>query len=163
MVRDAGHLINNNAFASFSISGTVLAAIPSPHPNSMFGPGPGLAETRSYIINTSSQLAEETGAQVAVVTLSSLEDEPLEEVALGILREWGLGDKEKNNGVLILVVPAERQSRIEVGYGLEGALPDGKTGRIQDEHMIPSFQQEDYDRGILQGYQAIISEVGRSG
>ena len=141
--------------------GTAFAAIPQPAPEFYVLDQARVlkAEARSYIIDISSRLAEKTGAQVAVVTLNSLEDQPLEDVSLGILREWGLGDKEQNNGVLILVVPAERKSRIEVGYGLEGALPDGKTGRIQDEHMIPAFREGDYDRGVLQGYQAVISEI----
>ena len=141
--------------------GMAFAAIPQPAPEFYVLDQAQVlkAETRSYIVDTSSRLAEKTGAQVAVVTLKSLEDEPLEDISLGILREWGLGDKEQNNGVLILLVPLERQARIEVGYGLEGALPDGKTGRIQDEHMIPAFSQGDYDRGVLQGYQAIIGEI----
>ena len=62
------------------------------------------------------------------------------------LARWGIGDKNKNNRVLADALE-ERKSRIEVGYGLEGALPDGKTGRIQDEHLIPYFQQGDYDLG----------------
>ena len=138
--------------------GTAFAAIPQPAPEFYVLDQARIlkAETRSYIIDISSRLAEKTGAQVAVVTLNSLEDQPLEDVSLGILREWGLGDKEQNNGVLILVVPAERKSRIEVGYGLEGALPDGKTGRIQDE-PVPAFRKV-----AIAGYSglsAVISEI----
>jgi uncharacterized protein len=119
------------------------------------------ATTRDMIVETSRQLATKTKAQVAVVTLKTLDDQPIEEVSLGILRAWGLGDKQLNNGVLILVVPSERKSRIEVGYGLEGALPDGKTGRIQDEYMLPAFQNGDYDQGLRDGYNAVVQEVAR--
>lgn len=111
------------------------------------------------IVQTSAALAQKTKAQVVVVTVASLQDYSPEEYALAILRQWGIGDKQLNNGVLLLVSPQDRVSRIEVGYGLEGALPDGKTGRLQDEFMIPYFQQNDYNKGILNGYLAITKEV----
>jgi len=118
-------------------------------------------ETRSLIISTSQDLARQTTAQVVVVTLDTLEDQVLEEVSLTILREWGIGDKELNNGVLILLVPSEHKSRIEVGYGLEGVLTDGKTGRIQDEYMLPYYKQEQYDLGLRNGYLAVVQEVAQ--
>lgn len=118
-------------------------------------------ETQSMIINTSQELARLTKAQVAVVTIKTLDDQALEEVSLDILRQWQLGDKELNNGVLILLVTEDRKSRIEVGYGLEGALTDGKTGRIQDEYMLPYFKEGDYDSGLRNGYSAIVQEVSR--
>lgn len=108
---------------------------------------------------TSSQLAGRTKAQVVVVTIPSLEETPIEEYALELLRNWGIGDKQLNNGVLILISTGDRRSRIEVGYGLEGALPDAKTGRIQDEYMVPYFKNNDFERGILGGYTAIVNEV----
>jgi uncharacterized protein len=119
------------------------------------------AATKAMIVSTSQDLARQTKAQVAVVTLTSLGGYPIEDVALAIGRQWQLGDKQLNNGVLILVVPSERQSRIEVGYGLEGALPDGKTGRIQDEYMLPAFKQGNYDLGLANGYKAVVGEVAK--
>ncbi|BBB91980.1 MAG TPA: TPM domain-containing protein [Methylomusa anaerophila] len=118
-------------------------------------------ETKSRINSLGSQLAAKTKAQVVVVTVKSLEGAALEDYALGILRQWGVGDKTLNNGVVMLVAVSDRQSRIEVGYGLEGALPDAKTGRIQDEYMIPHFQRGDYDQGILNGYQALVTETAK--
>lgn len=118
-------------------------------------------ETKSRIQSLSSQLAERTKAQVVVVTVKSLEGAALEEYALTILRQWGIGDAKLNNGVLLLVATGDRQSRIEVGYGLEGRLPDAKTGRIQDEYMIPYFQAADYDKGVLNGYLALAGEVAK--
>jgi uncharacterized protein len=119
------------------------------------------SETKSMIVSTSQDLARQTKAQVAVVTMKTLSGQPLEDVSLEIARTWQLGDKQLNNGVLILVVTDDRKSRIEVGYGLEGALPDGKTGRIQDQYMLPAFQQGNYDLGLANGYKAIVAEVAK--
>ena len=118
-------------------------------------------DTKSMIISTSEELARQTKAQVAVVTMKTLDGQPIADVAMGIGRKWQLGDKQLNNGLVILVVTSERKSRIEVGYGLEGALPDGKTGRIQDEYMLPAFKQGDYDLGLANGYKAIVAEVAK--
>ncbi len=144
-------------------TGLAQAAIPAPPPELYVLDQAGVmsSDTKSAIINTSQELARQTKAQVAVVTLSSLEGQTIEEVGLQIGRQWQLGDAQLNNGVLILVVPSARQSRIEVGYGLEGALPDGKTGRIQDDYMLPYFRTDDYDQGLLNGYKAVVAEVAR--
>ncbi|NLC44847.1 MAG: TPM domain-containing protein, partial [Clostridiales bacterium] len=117
------------------------------------------SSTESSISNTARQLEDSTKAQVVVVTMPDLDDQSLEEYATGLFRDWGIGSSETNNGVLLLVDVGGRQSRIEVGYGLEGALPDGKTGRIQDNWMLPYFREGDYSQGILQGFDAIVSEV----
>jgi uncharacterized protein len=117
--------------------------------------------TKQLIIQTSASLAQKTKAQIVVVTVNSLSGTAPEEYALSILRGWGIGDKTLNNGLLILVSPTDRVSRIEVGYGLEGALPDAKTGQIQDEYMLPYFQKNDYNRGILNGYSALAKEVAK--
>jgi uncharacterized protein len=112
-----------------------------------------------YIQLAAVQLQEATTAQVVVVTIRSLQGEPLENYAYQLFKQWGIGTAEQNNGVLILVAVDDRKSRIEVGYGLEGALPDGKTGRIQDEYMIPYFKENDYGSGIRNGFLAIAQEV----
>ena len=117
------------------------------------------ADTKNKINNLSTQLAAKTKAQIVVVTVQSLEEMPPADYALALLRQWGVGDKTLNNGLVMLVSVNDHQSRIEVGYGLEGALPDAKTGRIQDEYMVPYFQQGDYDKGILNGYMALAGEV----
>lgn len=118
-------------------------------------------ETKSRINSLGSQLAAKTKAQIVVVTTKTLEGAALEEYSLEVLRQWGIGDKTLNNGVLILVAVDDKQSRIEVGYGLEGALPDAKTGRIQDNYMIPYFQKGEYDKGILNGYLTVATEVAK--
>lgn len=119
------------------------------------------AESKARINNLGGQLAAKTKAQVVVVTINTLQGVPIEDYALGILRQWGVGDKNLNNGVVMLVAIGDKQSRIEVGYGLEGALPDAKVGRIQDDYMIPYFQQGDYDKGIVNGYLAVVGEVAK--
>jgi uncharacterized protein len=115
--------------------------------------------TERLIVDTSAALAAKTGAQIVVVTVPSLDGQVLEEYSLEILRSWGIGDATKDNGVLLLVSTGDRLSRIEVGYGLEGALNDAKTGRIQDDYMIPYLKKDDYDAGLKNGYLAILAEV----
>lgn len=122
------------------------------------------SETKSMIISTSTELQRMTKAQVAVVTLKSLDDQPISDVSLAIARQWQLGDKALNNGLLMLVVPSGtpgNRSRIEVGYGLEGALPDAKTGRIQDQYIVPAFNTGQFDQGIRDGYLAVVAEIAR--
>jgi len=116
-------------------------------------------ETEASLLAVGKELDAKTTAQLVVVTVNSLEGRSIEEYAIGLFRTWGIGSKEKNNGVLLLIAPTERQSRIEVGYGLEGALPDGKTGRIQDEYMIPQFQAGDYNRGINDCYLVLARVI----
>lgn len=118
-------------------------------------------KTLNTIHSYGRELDLKTTAQVSVVTVKSLEGQPIEEYALELLRTWGIGQQDKNNGALILVAVNDRKSRIEVGYGLEGALPDGLTGRIQDRYMIPYFHKGNYDTGILQGYLATASVVAK--
>ena len=116
-------------------------------------------ETEDYIINMNKTLEEQTGAQIVVVTVKNLEGQSLEEYATELFREYGIGDKEKNNGVLLLCAYEERQFRIEVGYGLEGTLTDGKTGRIQDEYIIPYLKENNFNNGIRNGFNAVLKEV----
>lgn len=110
------------------------------------------ADDRRRLLNIGQELDARTTAQLAVVTVKSLEGQPIEDYALAILRQWGIGSREKNNGALIVVAVQDRRSRIEVGYGLEGLLNDGLTGRIQDQTMLPYFRKGNYAAGIVNGY-----------
>lgn len=105
------------------------------------------------------ELQTKTKADVAVVTLNSLDGRPIEDVSLEIARRYKLGDKQLNNGALILVAPYDRKARIETGYGLEGIMNDSKAGRILDDYMIPYFKKEDYETGIIQGTLAFAYET----
>ena len=116
-------------------------------------------KTENYIMQANVDLEQKTGAQIVVVIVNSLDGKTIEEYATELFREFGIGDKEKNNGVLLLCSTGDRMFRIEVGYGLEGALPDGKTGRIQDQYIIPYLKNNNYDEGIKNGFSAILEEV----
>ena len=106
------------------------------------------SETEEYIVSKSSKLASVDGTQIVVVTVKNLEGDSLENYATKLFREFGIGDKDKNNGLLLLLALEERQFRVEVGYGLEGILPDGKTGRFQDQYIIPYLKNDKWDEGI---------------
>jgi uncharacterized protein len=98
-----------------------------------------------------------TTNQVAVLTIPTLEGESIEDYANRVFNEWKLGQKGKDNGVLILIVPSEKRMRIEVGYGLEGTLTDLVASRIIQYIMTPRFREGDYDGGITEGVLAVIS------
>ena len=116
-------------------------------------------ETKQHIVSVNDELYAKTGAQIVAVTMGTLDGDSLEEFSTELFRKYGIGSSEKNNGVLLLLVTGDRLSRIEVGYGLEGALPDGKTGRIQDDYMIPYYADNLWDEGIRSGFDAIVAEV----
>ena len=101
----------------------------------------------------------ETSNQIVVVTVNSLEGYDIADYALRLGRTWGIGTEEKNNGVILLVAPNERKVRIEVGYGLEGALPDGIAGQIIRRNILPQFKEQDYPGGIKSGVSAILQAV----
>lgn len=117
------------------------------------------ADTKKYIIDTNVRLRNACGAQVVVVSVASLGGASIEEYATTLLRQYGIGDAQKNNGVLFLLALEERKFRIEVGYGLEGALNDAKAGRIQDAYMIPYFSNGDWNTGMRNGFTAVIEEI----
>lgn len=93
-------------------------------------------------------LDDSTSNQIAVVTVNTLNDEPIEDVATATFRDWGIGNKKTNNGVLILVAVQDRKIRIEVGYGLEGAIPDIVTSDIIERDIKPAFRLGNYYGGI---------------
>src|SRR3989441_4669083 len=100
-----------------------------------------------------------TGNQVALLTLPSLEGEPLEEFSHLVATTWKLGQKGTDNGVLVLIVPGERKVRIEVGYGLEGTLTDAKSSRIIREEMVPRFRDGNFPEGIAAGVKAVLGTI----
>jgi uncharacterized protein len=100
-------------------------------------------------------LQESSGAQVAVVTISSLGDETVETYANKLFQEWGIGKKGVDNGLLILVAPNDGVARIEVGYGLEGTITDLQAGNIVRNVMIPSFKTGDYNAGAVDAVDAV--------
>lgn len=107
-----------------------------------------------------SNFEKQTSAEIVVVIMPSLDGDVIENVAQDIFTKWGLGKKDKNNGVLLLVAMNDRMARIHTGYGVEGDLPDLATSYIQTEVMIPAFKAGDYYTGINGALDKIIEALG---
>jgi len=97
-----------------------------------------------------------TSNQIAVLTIKTINGESIEDYAVAVFKEWKLGQKGKDNGILIIVVPEDRRMRIEVGYGLEGTMTDLMASRIIQNVMTPKFKNGDYNGGIVDGVRAVI-------
>ncbi len=100
-----------------------------------------------------------TGNQIAILMVKSLEGESLEQYSLDVARGWGIGQQERNSGVLLFVSKDDRRLRIEVGYGLEGALTDIRSGQIIRDRIAPQFRLNKYYEGINEGLSGIITAV----
>ena len=115
------------------------------------------AATRSTIEPKLADLETKSGIQLVVATVNSLNGEEIEPYANELFRSWKLGEKTKNNGVLLLVAPKEKRVRIEVGYGLEGTLTDALSTVIISNAIAPRFKVGDFGDGISRGVDDIIS------
>jgi uncharacterized protein len=113
--------------------------------------------TRQTLSQTLKEYEDRTSNQIAVLTVPTINGEGIEEYAVRVFQAWKLGQKGKDNGVLFVVVPNDRRMRIEVGYGLEPTLTDGRAGQIIRTVMTPRFKNGDYDGGITDGVQAVIN------
>lgn len=116
-------------------------------------------EQRESLENLLAELEKNTTAQVAVLTIPSLEGENLEEYSLRVADTWKLGQREKDNGVLFLISTGDRAMRLEVGYGLEGVLPDATCRRILDGLVRPRFRAGDFPGGIEAGVKAVAGVI----
>ncbi|MGD8595382.1 MAG: TPM domain-containing protein [Gammaproteobacteria bacterium] len=117
-------------------------------------------QTESTLSGRLAGFEQESGTQVVVVTLKSLQSYSIEEYGYQLGRHWGIGQKGENNGVLLIVAPNERKVRIEVGYGLEGVLTDAISHSIIQNAILPNFKANNYERGIVQGADAILLALG---
>lgn len=120
-------------------------------------PGALRAETVSRLNATIGAFERTTGIEVAVVVMRSLDQISIEEAAARLFEMWGIGKKDRDNGLLLLWSVGDRRVRVEVGYGLEGVLPDGKAGAILDGFVIPRFRAGQFDEGILAGVDALLA------
>ncbi|MBI4353130.1 MAG: TPM domain-containing protein [Candidatus Omnitrophica bacterium] len=127
---------------------------PEGHVNDYAGILGGSAEAR--VEKALAVFERETTNQIVVVTFESLEGESLEDFSIRLAEKWKIGTKEKDNGVILLIFKKEREIRVEAGYGLEGALPDALAGQIIREEIVPAFREGDFDKGVLNGVNAII-------
>jgi uncharacterized protein len=116
-------------------------------------------DTTAQISSLIDKVKRSTGAEIAVVTVSSLDGMTVEDYAVRLFEKWGIGTAEEDNGVLFLIAPNERKTRIEVGYGLEPVITDGRAGEIIRETILPFFREGDYDQGILQGTRQIAALI----
>lgn len=117
------------------------------------------AAAKERLTQTLKAHEEATTAQIAVLTVPSLEGSTVEDFATRVFESWKLGQKGKDNGVLLLIAPKDRRLRIEVGYGLEGSLPDVTASRIIRNVITPRFKANDFDGGVEQGVNAIVGAL----
>jgi uncharacterized protein len=102
---------------------------------------------------------DSTSNQIAILIIPSLDGEAIEDYALRVAEKWKLGQKDKDNGVLLLIAINDRKMRIEVGYGLEGVLPDAICNQIIRNEMAPNFRRGDYDAGVQAAINAIVQTI----
>ncbi|MCX6625199.1 MAG: TPM domain-containing protein [Acidobacteria bacterium] len=116
--------------------------------------------SRGQLERYGAALEQATGAQIALVTLPTLDGEPVEDVANALFRKWGIGKKGQDTGVLLLLVTKDRRSRLEVGYGLEPIMPDGFAGGMLRQ-MRPALQQNRYGEALVIAAQQIGDRIAQ--
>lgn len=109
--------------------------------------------------NIGRSIDDQTTSQIAVLTVDSIGESSIEEYSVEAYRKFGLGTEKNDNGVLLVIAMQEKKIRIEVGYGLEGTIPDGKAGRILDEYAIPHLKNGQPGLAAMNTYQALANEV----
>jgi uncharacterized protein len=149
------------AVLAATISAEPIASIPNPR-----------VRDSTWVTDTAGQLSAATiaqlnrsidsahashGIEMAVVVIRSLDGLSVEEMAERLFNRWGIGKKGKDNGLLFLWSAGDRKVRIEVGYGLEGIIPDGKAGAILDTYVIPRFRDGEFERGVIAGVDATLA------
>ena len=120
-------------------------------------PGRLSADAVARLNTTISEFEQTNAAEMAIVVIRSLDGLSIEEAAARLFEQWGIGKKSEDNGLLVLWSTDDRRVRVEVGYGLEGVLNDGKVGAILDAYVIPKFKAGEFDAGMLAGVDALLS------
>jgi uncharacterized protein len=116
-------------------------------------------EQKAALSQTLTQYQKDTSNEIAILVLPNLSGMAIEDVGVTVGRAWGIGDKQKNNGILIIVALEERETRMEVGYGLEGAVPDLVAKGIIEEDMAPAFRQGDYFGGLTAAIASLQKHI----
>lgn len=143
-----------------------VAWIPNPRPSGGWVADPSHHLTPATIDSLNalaSALERETTDEIAIVVVDSTSGLEPEDFALAVHRAWGVGKASRDNGVVVLWVPAQRALQVSVGYGLEGRLIDGRVGRIRDEQFFPAFKAKEFDRGMLDGVGALVAAAREEG
>lgn len=118
------------------------------------------SESGRRIEAAAQKVKETTGAEIAVVTVESVEPyADIEEFSIELAEKWKVGEADQDNGIIFVMAMEEREVRIEVGYGLEGAIPDGRAGEILDEQVLPYLQQGEFGTGFLAGTIEVAREI----
>ena len=150
--------------AATCVSGTgaePLASIPNPRVKNGTWvtdmPGALQAGTVTYLNEKIGEIERTHGIEMAVVVIRSLDGLTVDDAAEKLFKLWGIGKKGRDNGLLFLWSTGDRKVRVEVGYGLEGVLPDGKVGAILDAYVIPSFKASNFDGGVIAGVDALLA------
>jgi len=118
------------------------------------------SSTQTELSDTLAAHERATGEQVVVVTLESLQGYPIEDYGYQLGRYWGIGQKGKNTGAILIVAPKEHKVRIEVGYGLEGKLTDAISRTIIESDIVPNFRRNDFNGGVLAATTSILRVLG---
>ena len=153
--------LNGSAARAATPSDALLQTLQPEGPVSDFA-GLMSPDERVKILNRLKELRRKTGAQFALVTLQSLEGGQIDDFTVRLFNKWGVGEKGKNNGVMLLVAIQDRKARVEVGYGLESILTDAQADSILKEQLFPSFKQQHYAEGLSLAV-AQIAEIIESG
>lgn len=141
------------------------------HAQSKFPPLTGYVNDVAHLLDSATKqdlteklakLEEKAGDQIVIVTLPTLLGSDIETYSNTLFRRWGIGQKQINNGVLLVIAPNEREMRIEVGYGLEGVLTDALSTVIINSFVIPNFREGNYQKGIVEAVHAIINIITES-
>jgi len=118
--------------------------------------------SRTQMEGIAGSLQTKTGAEIAVVTVETIQPYgSIEEYAIELATQWGIGKQGEDTGILILLAMEERRIRLEVGYGLEGVIPDGLAGEIIDQSILPALRMGDYGTGLLKGVQAVAGIIAK--
>ncbi|MDR6342228.1 uncharacterized protein HNQ91_005305 [Filimonas zeae] len=144
-------------FAGVCINALAQNVLPKPNPPRLVVDNANVLspEQRDILEQQLVALDDSTSNQICIVTIPTLDDYPIEDYAVSLFRSWGIGNKKTNNGVLILVAARDRKMRIEVGYGLEGAIPDITTASIIDNDMKPSFKNGNFYQGLSKAVNSL--------
>ena len=116
-------------------------------------------EQEQRLDETSAAVERDVGPQFVIATVTSLQGRTIEDYGVYLGRHWGIGDAERNDGVILLVAPNERKVRIEVGYGLEQRVTDPFAARVLREQVLPRFSEGDMADGIIAGSEAIVARL----
>jgi uncharacterized protein len=118
-------------------------------------------ETVTFLNSELSTFAAQTTSEISVATVPDIKGETIETYAVKLYEEWGIGTKKKDNGVLLLIAPNEREVRIEVGYGLEPVITDSEAASIISDVILPAFKAGDYDSGVVSAVQRLETDAAK--